>query len=467
MAESQSATLCHLTVRAPEKSIDLAVPTDIPLAGLLPVLLGYCGEETAEAGADHGGWVLQRLGGPVLDEEANLAELDVHHGEILYLTPGSDILPEVHLDDLVDGIASTMRERPFGWSPAASKRLLIGLAVAILVSGLPVLASPLGLSGVVRALVAGACGLLLIAGGGSASRAVGDATAGTALGWMAIPYFALAGWLLPGGDIHGPFGAEALGARLLAASTVSAGAAVLSLAAVAAYPPLFLGTGVVSVAAAVSAALMLTFGMPPSHCAGVIAVLTVLFGAFVPSLAFRLAGLRIPALPSNADQLQEGIEPHANAVVASRSVVADGWMTAFYGATSAICAVCQVTLCLHPGVAQTLTCCALSLLLLLHARGIGNVWQRLSLTLAGALGAILLVITSSLGYGAAGRILLTAGLLALTAGLAIASWTVPGRRLVPYWGRAAEILHSLAAVSLFPLALWVLGVYGALRSMSS
>jgi hypothetical protein len=42
---------------------------------------------------------------------------------------------------------------------------------------------------------------------------------------------------------------------------------------------------------------------------------------------------------------------------------------------------------------------------------------------------------------------------------------VPGRRLVPYWGRAAEILHSLVAISLLPLVLWVLGVYGELRAI--
>lgn len=42
---------------------------------------------------------------------------------------------------------------------------------------------------------------------------------------------------------------------------------------------------------------------------------------------------------------------------------------------------------------------------------------------------------------------------------------MPGRRLVPYWGRAGELLHSAAAVSLLPLALWVLGVYGMLRSL--
>lgn len=64
------------------------------------------------------------------------------------------------------------------------------------------------------------------------------------------------------------------------------------------------------------------------------------------------------------------------------------------------------------------------------------------------------------------RPLLVAGLVACTALLAIVSWTVPGRRLVPYWGRAAELLHSALAISLLPLALWVLGVFAALRAIN-
>ncbi|MEV0478800.1 type VII secretion integral membrane protein EccD, partial [Streptomyces prunicolor] len=49
--------------------------------------------------------------------------------------------------------------------------------------------------------------------------------------------------------------------------------------------------------------------------------------------------------------------------------------------------------------------------------------------------------------------------------LTVAVWTVPGRRMVPYWGRAAEILHSLLAIALLPLTLWLLGVFGTLRGI--
>jgi hypothetical protein len=108
---------------------------------------------------------------------------------------------------------------------------------------------------------------------------------------------------------------------------------------------------------------------------------------------------------------------------------------------------------------------ALSLLLLLHSRGLGNARQRLSLTVPGAWGAATLVAVDVGAADGTGRLLLAAGLLAGAAAITIASWTVPGRRMVPYWGRAAELLHTFAAISLIPLALWVLGVYGQLRAI--
>ena len=82
------------------------------------------------------------------------------------------------------------------------------------------------------------------------------------------------------------------------------------------------------------------------------------------------------------------------------------------------------------------------------------------------LAAVLLASTFAFGEGApANRVPLAVGVLAVGASLLIAGWVVPGRRLVPYWGRAAELLHTLVAVSLLPLVLWLLGVYGTLRAI--
>jgi type VII secretion integral membrane protein EccD len=219
-------------------------------------------------------------------------------------------------------------------------------------------------------------------------------------------------------------------------------------------------------AGALAAAVMLAAGLAPQHAAAVLALAAVVFGAFVPSLSFRLSGLRMPPLPTNAQQLQEGIEPHSPGDVAERAVLADGWMTGLYGAAGVVCAAAVTGMAREIDLPQTITIAVLSALLLLHARGLGNTLQRLMLVAPGLWGGALLVRAHVLDSGPDSRLLLVAALLAVAAGAAIAAWTVPGRRLVPYWGRAAELLQSATAIALLPLVLWVLGVYGALRALN-
>ncbi|WEH43411.1 type VII secretion integral membrane protein EccD [Streptomyces sp. AM 2-1-1] len=465
MTDTRAAHLCRLTVHAPGRVVDLAVPADVPVGDLLPTLVGYAGDDLEESGLEHGGWVLQRLGEPPLDPELTLDALALRDGETLHLLPRAEALPEVRLDDLVDGISSTLTRQPHGWSPDAGRRLLNGLATATLLLGLVLIALPGGPAGR-RALAAAVAGLLIAAGAGVASRAVGDGAAAATLGLMAGPYLALAGWLVPGGELAGPDGHEVLGARLLAASAAAAGGSVLTLAAVGVRPALFLGSAIVALAGALGAVLMTTAALRPAQAAAVVAVVFVLFGGFVPSLSFRFSGMRMPPLPGNAQQLQEGIGPYPAADVRERAIVADGWMTALFAAVGTVGLVCLTALSLAGTLAATLTAAVLALLLLLHGRGLGNVWQRLALTGAGAAGAALLLLAAAVRISSTDRLVLLAGLLATAAVIAIASWTVPGRRLVPYWGRAAELLHSTAAIAVLPLALWTLGVYDFLRSLN-
>ncbi|MFJ3667466.1 type VII secretion integral membrane protein EccD [Streptomyces sp. NPDC090106] len=465
MSESSVAALCHLTVRAPSRTVDLALPADVPVADLLPAVLRYAGEELGDSGLDHGGWALQRLGGTALDDEHTLADLGLRDGEVLYLRPHDDALPEIRLDDLVDGIAGATRERLHTWTPGAGRVLLRGLVVAGVLTALGVLAWPGG-PVTTRAALAGVTGLLLLAGSASASRAVGDAAAGATLGVLAAPGLALAGWLLPGGDLFGPQGHHVFGARLLAAGAAGAGAAVLGLAVAAVCAPLFTAVAVVAVAAVAAGALIALSDVSAAGAGAAVAGAAVALGAFVPALAFRLSGMRMPALPTTPQQLQEGIDPYRGPDVTTRTELASGWMTALYGATGVVCAGALFALLRGPGLPELLTAATLVLLLLLHGRSMVNVWQRLALVIPGAFGAVLLTVTRAAALPPGDRPAAVVGVLAVTAALAVASWTVPGRRMLPYWGRAAELLHSLLAVALLPLTLWVFGVFGALRALA-
>jgi type VII secretion integral membrane protein EccD len=451
--------LCRLRFRTPGNGFELAVPVDVPLADLLPAVLGYGGAELAEQGLEHAGWVLQRLGGAPLDEHRCAEELGLFDGEQLYLRPRREALPPVHFDDLVDGLSGALRERSDSWRPAVTHHLALALGL-VAVAGAGVL---LLLPGPVRLrdLTAGISGLFLLAGAGATARAVGDRAAGLALAAAAVPFLALAGVLAP----TGPAGAGLDGARTLAGASAAAGAAVLALAVVACAAPLFLGLLVAALLAAVAGGLALA-GLSMLQCAAVLAVLAVVFSALIPSAAFRLSGLRLPALPRNAEELQHHLEPFPAAEVLDRGQVADGFLTSFHLLFAVVTAGSLTVLARGHGWAPVCLAGALCLLLLLHARSLVGIAQRLPLLLVGSYGVALLVARGALAQGSGARLGVLAGLLLAAMALMIAAWTLPGRRMLPYWARAAEILHTLTAISLLPLAFFAVGAFGALRGMS-
>ncbi|MFJ2261093.1 type VII secretion integral membrane protein EccD [Streptomyces sp. NPDC087844] len=464
MTDSSVAGLCRVTVRTSEGSVDLAVPVDIPFADLLPIVTGYAGQEMEELGLEHGGWVLQRLGGAPLDLEATAQSLGLRDGDTLHLRPRVEALPEAHFDDVVDGMASTLRERPHQWSQAATRWLLRTLLASTVALALLVLALPGG-PVALRAVTAALLGLLLTAGAGAASRAMADNGTASALALTAGPCLALTGWLLPTLSADDGSGPGATGGRLLSAAAAWAAGAGLALILISGPARFFLASAMVATAVWLAALLMVLFDLTAAHAAALVAVCTVLLGAFVPAFSFWLAGLRMPPLPTNAGELQQGIDPEPGERLVTRTVRAEAWMTVLYAAVGVICAGALTALAPEPSTPARVTTAVLALLLVLHSRGVGNIWQRVAVLFPGLWGAGVLVTALAVRSGTHDRLLLVVLLSAAAAVLAVLCWALPGRRLVPHWGRAAELLHSAAAIALLPLVLWILGVYGRMRGV--
>jgi type VII secretion integral membrane protein EccD len=129
-----SGEVCRLTVYGPKSRVELAVPAHVPLADLLPTFLGHLGQELATTGLDHGGWVLQRLGEPPLEEDLGTAALGLYDGDILHLRPRDEQLPPVDFDDLVDGVADGIAKRKDAWRPEFTRRLSLAAGALTLVS---------------------------------------------------------------------------------------------------------------------------------------------------------------------------------------------------------------------------------------------------------------------------------------------------------------------------------------------
>lgn len=130
--------LVRLTVAAPDRRIDLALPERVPLAELLPTLLAHAGDALAATGAAAGGWVLRHPDGSALDPARTLAAQRVRDGEVLHLTPAHTDWPELEYDDLVDAIAGGSARTGGTWTPRHTRSA--GLAVGALGAGLGLVA---------------------------------------------------------------------------------------------------------------------------------------------------------------------------------------------------------------------------------------------------------------------------------------------------------------------------------------
>ncbi|MFF0970565.1 type VII secretion integral membrane protein EccD [Streptomyces sp. NPDC003703] len=465
MSESSMNGLCRLTVRAPEKTLDLAVPADVPIADLLPVIATHAGEDLAEQGLDHGGWSLQRIGGSPLDLEGTPASLELREGETLLLRPRRQELPPVRYDSLLEAVSAAVRALPHAWTPDVSRWVLRTLMGAALLGCLVLLATS-GAAGSDRVVLASGAALLALSGAGSAARVLEDRPGGVLLGLFGAAFLAVSGLLLTGGGRPGDGAARTAGAHLLAAGAAGAVGLVLATAMVAGYPVVFAAAGVLCLAAVFGGGVMLGLDVSFPQAASAVAVGVVVLGAFVPMLSFSLAGLRLPPLPTNPEQLQEGIEPRTEGDVAAGAAAVDRWMTGLYGAVGLVCLVCLAAMAQRPGTAETVTALLLSVLLALHARNLGTSWQRIALVLPAGLGSLLLTVESARTHGIRGELLGTAALLVAAALAGVVCWTVPGRRLLPHWGRAGDLLQSAAALGLLPTTLWVLDVYRRLRGLN-
>ncbi|MBF9072587.1 type VII secretion integral membrane protein EccD [Streptacidiphilus fuscans] len=465
MSSSVVAGLCRLRFRTSEGSFELAVPTDVQLADVLPTVLGYAAPgyatpgPTLEKGAgEPDEWILQRLGGEPLSPDRTLAVLELHDGDELHLRRSHEALPQVRFDTEAEQSEASARGGRARWRPLLTHHAALGFCVLALAGGLALLTLPGPHA--LRASAAALTALLLLGAALAAARSVGDALAGTALGMLAVPYLAMAGLLLP----VGASGLALTGSRLLAAGSAAAGAAVLALAAVGGSAPIFLGTVVLALLGVVAGALALA-GLAVPDTALVVGVVVVLLGAVMPSFSFRLSGLRLPALPRNAEELQEDIEPFEAEGVLNRALVADGYLLSFQLVGAAALVACLSLAATAPSTGAHAYTATLSVLLLLDARVKGSSRQRLCVLLPGLYGLALLAVGSALRGSPAERVGELAVLVPLAAGLLVVAWTVPGKRLLPYWGRAADLLHTLSAVSLVPLALWGIGLFGKARGL--
>ncbi|WBB78845.1 type VII secretion integral membrane protein EccD [Micromonospora sp. WMMD882] len=461
--------LARVTISAPQRRLDVALPEQVPLAELLPEVLRHAGEGLADDGERHGGWLLRRSDGAVLATGQALLAQGVRDGEILHLVPARAHWPELEYDDVVEAIADGARRRGTAWSPPATRAAaLAGAGVPLAVGLVALLAGGPDHPGdwLVAAVLAG----LLAVAGGVASRAYGDGPAGATLGGYALPYaFAAGALLVSSGDPVGPLGpARWLGApELLAGSVALLLVAALGLLGVAARLRVFVAGATVGLAGAATALLGLLL-TPAGSAAVLLSLLAFVVGA-LPLLAIRLGKVPLPpiTLPTDADTAPgAGVRdlPDADRVHAAVARTEET-LTGMLLGHAVLAVAASVVLTVTGGVAGRILVAVTATVLLLRARLFVAVRQRVPAVAAGLTGLGVLGVALVEGAGPATLLGLVAAAAALALLTVAAGATYAQRPVSPYLGRVADLVDTLLVVSMVPVACAVLDLYDRARGL--
>ncbi|MBK1789087.1 type VII secretion integral membrane protein EccD [Prauserella cavernicola] len=453
--------LVRVTVAAPHRRIDLALPEQSPVAELLPVLLRHAGEGLADDGATGSGWVLHRADGSALEHGRPLGTQRVRDGEILHLVPRRVHWPELEYDDVVDAIASGAGRTGRLWTPVdtrgaglAAGAVTVALALVAILSAGPGWTAP--------GWAALALAALLLAAGTGLARAVGDAGAGAVAAAVAMPCAFAGGALLFGGDLAlTSFGA----AQLLGGCAALVLTAVAGLLAVVERAALFVAGAVTGLLGALGA-WAVTGGLTDGRgAAAVLAGAALVFSPTLGPLAIRLGRLPMPVLPhSAADLVRDDPQPPRRAVYAA-VLRADGLLTGLLAGSAFVAACAQVLLSAAGDVSAIVLLFVLSAGFCVRARLYPALRQRVPVLAAGLTGAAGLATGALMAEQSRLLVVAVPVLIALAAAIAALGLVHSRRRPSAYLGRYAELFEIVLVLACVPVVCSVLGLYGLVRGL--
>lgn len=472
----------RVTVVAPGKRIDMALPADVSVADLLPMLLERAQQVSPDGGTRHGGWCLAKLNETEpLDPSQTLASLGVYDGDILQLRRRSDNPPPPLYDDVVDALAEAEPGSYRPWTKetaakvghAAGALALIAAAVALGIAGAVTVPGTSNLIPQIIAAVTGVIVAIFATGVGSViARAHGAATTGTVIagaGGLSMAFVAGLN-IVPGGDPR---------PKLLLACALVLIFASVSIMVIGAGIVVFIGAATASAFAVVSLIVATVipstapFAMLPGVAAGAAAV--GLAGiSILPRMTMQLAKLPLPHVPGNAEDLKEDSGFPDYKMIERRAGLAHQYMTGLIigcGVTAAIGAVIAST---ASNIFGPILAVVVAAVLMLRGRNYVNGSQALALLLSGLLAALGLTVglllpeeLLTVGTTTLWKLmvvfpaLLVIGILAVIFGVVF-----PNRRFSPVQRRSVDLLEAVLIASVLPLALGVMDLYMTIRDLN-
>ncbi|WP_434452841.1 type VII secretion integral membrane protein EccD [Lentzea sp. E54] len=457
----------RVTVVAPRTRIDVALPADVAVADLLPMLLDMAREATPDGGVRHGGWCLAKLGDSPLDPARTLASLGVVDGELLQLRRRNENPPPPLYDDVVDAIAESDPDSFRPWTKETAQKFghvagalaLIAAAVALFLSG-PVTQGGSG-SGLAAAIAGGVAAIAALAAGATISRAYGAASTGVLIAACgSLPMAFVAGYHAVPGVGFNP--------KMLLAS------ALLMIFAWGGI--LLIGQGItVFIAAATGgtlvalAFLVATFVEHPlagvAAATGAVALAAL---SMLPRLTLQLAKIPPPVVPTNAEDLKEDSGFPEYAVIERRTAVAHEYLTGMIIGTGTVAALAAIVAAGNAGdsVWGPIYGVVVAIVLMMRGRAYANGAQAVALLSTGMFASVGILLGWLVTSTSFDRIAFVFGTLIVLGALALVLGVIfPGQKFSPPLRRTVDIIEAILIAAVLPLALAVMDMYAVFRGL--
>ncbi|MGH3940883.1 MAG: type VII secretion integral membrane protein EccD [Pseudonocardiaceae bacterium] len=454
-----------MTVLAPRTRIDVALPSDVAVADLLPMVLKMAGETAPDGGSRHGGWCLAKLGGAAIAPESTLGTLGVVDGDLLQLRRRTENPPPPLFDDVVEAVAASAPGSYRPWTERTARTLgMVAGGLALLVCAVALLLAGPGLG---VALLASIGAVAALAAGAVIARVYGEAATGVLVAAASPPLGFVSGlYLVPSSEVaQNPL--VGLGAaNLLLGCTL---ALVLAAASI-----MVIGSGITPfVAIATATALgalasLVTVMIDGQLAAGIAAgVAAVALGAIsaLPRLTIQLARLPLPQVPGSAADLKEDSSFPDYDTIERRAGLAHEFMTGMIigaGAIAAIGAIVSAT----GGAFGIALGAVVAAVLLLRARSYANGSQAIALLISGMATTAGLVVGWLMTATPFNRLLVFGSLLALAALALVLGVIFPRRRFSPVMRRSVDVAEAILIAAVLPLAFGAMDLYSTFRSLA-
>jgi len=457
----------RVTVVAPRTRIDVALPADVAVADLLPLVIEMARETSSDGGSRHGGWVLAKLGESTpLDPSRTLASLGVMDGELLQLRKRSENPPPPLYDDVVDAIAESTPENFRPWTPETAMRMghiggglaLIAAAVALFFGGrlFP------GGSGVAAAIIGGVFAIGCVALGATLSKVYDASSTGVLVAAAGgLPMAFVSGfYTVPGTQLPANFALASVFMVIVAAASIA-----------------LIGAGISAFIAAATAgtlgavtfvfALILDDDLTTAGFAAAAAAVALGLISYLPRATILLAKLPSPVVPSTAEELKEDSGFPDYELIERRTSVAHEYMTGLLIGCGAVVAIAAV-LAAPSGTFGLLLAIAATLAILLRARTYANGSQAIALLTMGMVATAGILLGWLWTATPEERLIWVFGSLIIVAAAALVVGVIfPKQRFSPPLRRTVEIIEAICIAAVLPLALGVLGLYDYVRSVGS